>query len=505
MKPENKCLYLGDCLDILQNWYSNGYKEFIDLICIDPPFNSNRNYNIILTPDTTTTEEAFKDTWSNVAYLDQLDLLSKISPLLYNFLQLLDKTSISKSIIAYLTIMGIRCWYIREMLKQTGSFYYHCDPTMSHYIKILLDIIFGRENFRNEIIWKRSTNSGAMKYVSDSFGKNHDVILFYTKSSTYIYNQQFIPFTEEYIKKNFRFDDFDGKGPYQWAPLVRPSTEKIEKLKQENKFWEAGDGNKSKYHGYKVYLSDRKGTAIGSIWDDIQPITATSKERLGYPTQKPVKLFERIISTSSNPNDLVVDFFMGGGTTIEAAEKLNRTWIGIDINTRAIQETRERIEKLRLKLKENFFIYGIPKSSKELRSFVEQNIFGKDKNSKFSFEDVIIKYYLNDVRGNEKKVGDHSIDGRFIFDYDNKKRMGLVQVTVSGNLSHLKSSCAELGKGSGELLIYITFEDKVNDNLRREAKTYGKIGGVDKVQILTVEDLIDKGKYFDIPRDIQLI
>ena len=227
----------------------------------------------------------------------------------------------------------------------------------------------------------------------------------------------------------------------------------------------------------------------------------TAKERLGYPTQKPEKLMERIISSGSNPGDLVVDFYLGGGTTIAVAEKLDRQWIGVDINPRAIEISEQRVKDLGKQLKKDFIVSGIPKSSKELRKLIEDNIYGKDKNSKFALEDIVCKYYLKNVVGNEKKVGDDSIDGRFTFDFKNEKHSGIVQVTTSGNKTHLKNSCAVMDLEGHSMLVYVTFEDKITDPLIDLAKRYKKIGGVDRVQLLSLEDLIDKGKQFDLPKD----
>ena len=198
---------------------------------------------------------------------------------------------------------------------------------------------------------------------------------------------------------------------------------------------------------------------------------------------------------------------MGGGTTIAVANKLNRKFIGSDINYRSLQITQKRLEDLNKQVKNDFFIYGIPRSSKELRKLVDDNVIGKEKNSKFELEDITIKYYLRDhnVIGNKKKVGDNSIDGYFMFSYNNKQRRGLVQVTAGAGINHLKSFCSEIGKGTGELGIYISFEDRITPGMRREVKSYGKLGHVDKIQILSFEDLIDNNKSFEKPETLLTI
>ena len=461
----SKCinsLYLADCLDLMKNWYNKGSVNFIDLIYIDPPFNSNRNYNVLFNSDMS--EEAFKDTWSSVSYLDEVESIGAIAPKLYDILKLLEITGLPKSYISYLTKMGIRCWFMKEMLKDTGSLYFHCDPTMSHYVKMMLDGIFGIDNFRNEIVW--SYKSGGVP--KDRFAKKHDVILYYTKLTS----------------KNFN-------------------------LQKERTYKYNGIGKSS----LQEYFKDEKGDEYclvcqTDVFNDIGIISTHNKtERLGYPTQKPEKLLERIILASSNEGDVVADFFMGGGTTIAVANKLNRKFIGSDINYRSLQITQKRLEDLNKQVKNDFFIYGIPRSSKELRKLVDDNVIGKEKNSKFELEDITIKYYLRDhnVIGNKKKVGDNSIDGYFMFSYNNKQRRGLVQVTAGAGINHLKSFCSEIGKGTGELGIYISFEDRITPGMRREVKSYGKLGHVDKIQILSFEDLIDNNKSFEKPTDLLIV
>ena len=454
---QNKSLNLADCLDILVELYKSGKREFIDLIYIDPPFNSNRNYNIPFEGGELS-EKAFVDTWSRIGYLDQLDMVSKLHPRLYKFLVSLDQTDIPKSYITYLTVMGVRVFYMREMLKPTGSFYYHCDPTASHYVKMMLDMIFGMENFKNEIIWQYFMGGKSKNF----WGSKHDVILFYTKTRNYTFN----------VQKVKRYLDF--------VPSLKDSSKNAEVGKDDI--------------GYYSIVS------CPDVWP-IKSVFNMSKEWLSYPTQKPEKLLERIILASSNPKDLVVDFYLGGGTTVAVSERLDRNWIGIDINPRAIEISEKRLIDLGQKLKKDFIVSGIPKSSKELRKLIEANVYGKDKNSRFALEDIVCKYYLKNVVGNDKKVGDDSIDGRFMFDFEGNKCSGIVQVTVSGNKTHLKNSCETMSREGHQMLVYVTFEDKITGPLIELAKKYKKIGGVDVVQLLSLEDLIDKGKQFDLPKD----
>lgn len=463
---DNKFLHLADNLDLLKFWYKSEKKAFINLIYIDGPFNSKRNYNILF--DSELNEQAFIDTWSSITYLDELRDISLLNNDLYNYLNFLNNTKeLSKSYVSYLTNMAIRCWYMREMLKETGSFYYHCDPTMSHYVKQVLDCIFGIDNYRNEIIWSYNTRTMSTKW----FAKKHDTIFLYSKS------------------ENYKFNCDDVRIPHLPESVV-----------QYYKVDKDGRRYKPQSNGEKTYLNE-KGQPCGSVWP-IQILGSRDKERLGYPTQKPEKLLERIIKASSDPGDLVADFFMGGGTTIAVAEKLNRNWVGVDINYRALQLTKERLENMGKKIKQDFFIFGIPNSSKDLRKLIDDKTLGI-KESTFAFEDVIIRYYLKGVTGNAKQVGDGSIDGRFTFEYNNKKCKGIVQVTIGSNMMRLKSFCSEISKGTGDLGVYITFSDKFGMTKKREIKSYGKIGDVDKIQFLSVEDLIDNQKSFQLPTGVK--
>ena len=450
-------LYLADNLKLMKDYLNQGKKEIVDLIYIDPPFNSKRNYNIVFNTESNATEQAFTDIWSNVSYLDELEEINTINPNLYSFLKNLESTGLQKSMLSYLTAMGIRLYYMRLLLKDTGSIYYHCDPTASHYIKIVMDYVFGHKNFRNEIIWHYPSMSAAKKH----YPKKNDTILWYSKTKDYVFNGDAV------------------REPYD------------EKTTKRYK-------NKVEFPGGYIAKPNKLGRLPYSMWQ-IPPIRNVSKERLGYPTQKPEALLERIIKASSNPGDLVMDFYNGGGTTGAVCSKLDRNYLGCDINYRAIQITKNRLETLGHVLKKDLIIYGIPSTANELKKLVKENILGTNKNSRFDLEEVTTRYYLNNVIGNDVKVGDNSIDGTFGFEYNGEKLKGLVQVTSGSNKNHLKSFCSEIGKGTGDLGVYICFEEDVTSGFIREVKGYGKLGNVDRIQILTFEQLIDQNKQYDLP------
>lgn len=456
-------MWLADNLDLLKTQIK---PNSIDLIYIDPPFNSKRNYNMIFDSATNTSEQAFSDIWSNIGYLEELDQINAINPDLYAYLKMLEKALEGKNTgaLSYLTNMAIRCWYMRRALKDTGSFYYHCDPTMSHYIKIMLDYIFGQENFRNEVVWCYNTSGKSKR----TYPHKHDTLFLYSKTGNYTFNEQRL--------------DAEGKN-----------------LSRYNKVDEDGNHYYMRSGKYKVVY---QGTIpVNDYWVDLPALTNNQAERLGYPTQKPEALLERIIKASSNPGDTVADFYLGGGTTAAVAYRLERDFIGCDINYRAIQISRERLEKLGAILKKNLIIRGIPNSAAELREMVKENVVGTEKNSRFELEEIVVRYYLKNVVGNQSKVNDNSIDGRFGFTFQGQQMQGIVQVTCGSNKNHFKAFCSEVGKGTGAMGVYITFQDCITDGFVKEAKGYGKIGNVDKVQILSLEELIDRKIQYDLPTE----
>src|ERR1039458_798708 len=261
---------------------------------------------------------------------------------------------------AYLMMMSPRLVELKRVLKPTGSLYLHCDPTASHYLKLLLDAIFGGQNFRNEITWKRSHAHSDSKQGRKGFGNVADIILYYSKSEAYLFNTQYLEYSQEYIDKYYRYRDADGRrywldnltGPggaakgnpsYEVMGVTRHwrySKERMQKLISEGRVIQTKPGNVPQY---KRYLDEMPGVPLQNIWTDISPINMMAKERLGYPTQKPVALLERIINASSNPGDFVLDPFCGCGTTIDAAEKSGREWIGIDITQIAMTTIKKRL------------------------------------------------------------------------------------------------------------------------------------------------------------------
>ena len=347
IKP--KTIFTGDNLPIMRGMNS----ESVDLIYLDPPFNSNANYAAPIGSEAAGAE--FKDTWTlndvNVAWLD---LIETKHPVLNRVIH----AAMTDSDKSYLIYMAIRLIEMHRILKPTGSIYLHCDPTMSHYLKLVMDSIFGEKQFRNEIVWQR-TNAHNLK--AKYFSKTHDVLLFYSKDKDYTWNTQYTDYSQAQLSR-YKKDETGrlytgrdltvssgGNRNFQWRGSRPPSNrswgaslEQLEKWYTEGRILLKKDGT-PRLDGLKVYLDELPGKQIPAIWTDIQRIGNTSKERLGYPTQKPLALLERIIKASSDEGDTVFDPFCGCATTLVAADRLQREWIGIDISTKAAELIVERI------------------------------------------------------------------------------------------------------------------------------------------------------------------
>lgn len=516
-------LYFGDCLDVLKELKRENSKPFIDLIYIDPPFNSKRNYNVLFESmdmkDANAQKQAFADTWSNYSYIDELNEISLLHKDLYDVLNLFHNLkSISDSAVAYLTTIAIRVWYMHKLLKGSGSFYLHCDQTMSHYLKFICDIIFNEKNFKNNITWKRAhTIKGNFGQGKKSFDINADEILFYSKSDKSIFNPSFQEYTEEYISKFYRYTEKDGRryrlismigpgGAAKGNPLYevmgikkywRYSEKKMKEFIEQGLIIQTAPGTVPQK---KQYLETGKGVSVQNIWDDIHALSASSLERLGYPTQKPEALLERIIKASSNEGDLVADFFCGCGTTIAAAQNLNRKWLGADISHLAIRLIKKRlVQTYGLGIEHNIKLHGLPKdvaSAKELAQNVEGGRIG--------FQDWVIEVLLNGVV-NEKKTADGGFDGYLTFNTHAGKQFALIE-TKSGKLTvkNLREFVHVIDKQKAALGIFVCFEENVTKEMTKTAKEAGhiKIANIefptDRIQILTIEELM-RGKQPILP------
>ena len=345
----NRTVWTGDNLDILRGMNS----ESVDLIYLDPPFNSNRNYAAPV--GSKAAGAAFKDTWTlsdlDVAWMG---LIADEQPAMYQVLPAAGLTH-GKGMQSYLCMMGVRLLEMRRVLKETGSIYLHCDPTASHYLKLLMDAVFGAGHFQADITWKRTTAHND----STRYGNNTDTLLFCTKGEHWTWHPQFQDYNDKY-KSRFRFRDPDGRawaddnltakglsgGGYEYEykgarSLWRVPPETMQRLDSEGRLHFTKTGGIRR----KRYLDEMKGRPSQSLWDDIDPINSQAVERIEYPTQKPLALLERIIKASSNEGDMVLDPFCGCATACVAAENLGRQWVGIDLSEKAVELVNMRLQQ----------------------------------------------------------------------------------------------------------------------------------------------------------------
>ena len=381
--PDN-VLYYGDNLDILRRHVAD---ESVDLVYLDPPFNSNATYNVLFAEQhgerAASQIRAFEDTWTwdytaEWSYRQTVEAGGQVSKALQAFHTLLGPSNM----LAYLAMMAPRLVELRRVLKPTGSIYLHCDPTASHYLKLLMDAVFGPANYTNEISWKRTTTKGDYKQGATNWPRVRDVLLHYQRDTKAgpVFHQPFAAYDPEYVESKYPYTDSEGRRyglwditapgsgsrghpQYEFMGVVRYwryNKEKMEGLLASGRIVQPGKG---KVPRYKRYLDEMPGVALGDSWDDIPPINSQAKERLGYPTQKPEALLERIIAASSNEADVVLDPFCGCGTATAAAQKLGRHWVGIDVTHLAITLIKARLrDAFNLEAGKDYTVLGEPVS-----------------------------------------------------------------------------------------------------------------------------------------------
>ena len=520
-------LYYGDNLDILRRYVAG---ESVDLVYLDPPFNSARNYNVLFgrhdthdVADDAAQIQAFGDTWvwtpttdEQYASLMAGEVPPRVADAVGAFRTLLGENDA----MAYLVNMAPRLVEMHRVLKQTGSLYLHCDPTMSHYLKVLLDGIFGPQFFRNELIWKRtSSHSSAKKYAPV-----HDVILYYSKSKKLTWNTPRTGYDEEYLDKYYHFDDGDGR-LYWRADLCAAGTrngrsgvpwhgldptakgmhwkfavETLDDLDKEGRIYWAKGGQG--WPQYKRYRDELKGLVVSDIWTDIDHINPVAAERLGYPTQKPIALMERILEASSNPGDVVLDPFCGCGTTVDAAQRLGRTWLGIDVTYIAIDLIAKRLKHIYGDtITDQYDIEGIPRD--------RAGAFALFTQSPFDFERWAVS--LINAQPNEKQVGDKGIDGVARFPIDAKGGLGRILVSVKGGKTigpqFVRDLLGTVETQKAQMGVLITMAEPTRGILDavNHAGTYTLPVFNDqtfpKVQIITVAQLL-KGERPKMPQTI---
>jgi DNA modification methylase len=537
-------LYYGDNLDIMQQMP----KGCVDLIYLDPPFKSNKDYNLLYRTMTgkpvPEQAEAFCDTWEMDAEKEKLirtlPILMKkhgIDDYYIEFWRLMMSALryTQPHLLAYLVYMVQRLLYMKELLRPTGSIYMHCDPTASHYIKVMMDGIFGHNNFRNEIIWRRTGAHGRAK----RWGPIHDTLLFYTKTKNYTWNRIFEQYDESYLNNFYRFEDEHGR--YRLVTLDGPGPREGD----SGKPWRGVDPTLKKRHWelppdralpdwfefppgyskmsiqerldvldaagliywppkgivpqYKRYLNVSEGNPIQDIISDIRPVGSQAKERLGYPTQKPIALLERIIRASSNEGDIVFDPFCGCGTTIYAAIRTGRKWIGCDIAILAVRLIKEILSGNDYRLVEgiHFEIDGIPVSVEQAEILFQKN--------PFQFQ----HWAVERVGGfpMHKKVADKGIDGRIYFE----TRDGLKDMVLSvkgGNIrpEDIRGLRGVLEREPNAVLAGFISLREPTKAMREEAARansfeYNDVS-FERIQLLTIREILEKKKEFHTPSKV---
>ncbi len=500
-------LFYGDNLNILRDYIPD---KSIDLIYLDPPFNSNRNYNVLFKDESGQDSEAqitaFEDTWHwNQAAEDTYsELIHNAPEQVSRMISALRDFIGANQMTAYLVMMTARLIELHSVLKNTGSLYLHCDPTASHYLKIVLDAIFGVQNFRNEIVWKRMNPSGFKGKTS--IGKGHDIIFLYSKTENFIYNSIYLPYSDEYISQRFHHIEEETGRHFKDSFLGTATTaETIEKLKAENKIYYTKQGGMR----LKIYIDEAPGIPIDDVWNDITPINSQAQERLGYPTQKPLALMERIIQASSNEGDWILDPFAGCGTTIAAAEKLNRKWIGIDITHLAISILKYRLRDMQqdvdaVKIGKNYQVIGEPKD------LSGANRLAQDDRYQFQWwaNGLVEAKPSGGQEGSRsgKKGADKGIDGiiNFIDDDSGKAKRVIVQVkSGKAGAKDIRDLVGTLDREKASVGIFITLENPTKPMIQEAVSaghylSEGWNKQYPKIQILSIEQLLEGAK-IDMP------
>jgi len=513
--PSNT-LYYGDNLEVMRKHLPD---ECIDLVYLDPPFNSNRDYNLLFREQSGEPAQgqikAFTDSWqwSERAYDE---FCQTCPPALVELVQGFVRTLGRNDLTAYLVMMAPRLVELHRVLKPTGSLYLHCDYLASSYLRVMLDVVFGAKNFRNEIVWKRTS---AHANVGKRYGVITDTILFYTKTQNYKWNMLYAPYSEEHIQNTYRYIE-EGTGRryalrdltasmqrassgqlYEWKGIRPPASrcwaytrDQMERFESERRIVYSSKG----YPRLKVYLDEMPGVPLQNLWTDLPPISSHSAERLGYPTQKPLALLERILQASSNEGDTILDPFCGCGTAIVAAHKLDRRWIGIDITHLAIALIKYRLSDMfDLKEGKDYRVVGEPTSVEDARALAQHD---RDEFQKWAIGLIPRARPYQDKKGK-----DTGIDGVLFFKDDlNDPKRALIQVK-SGKVSvkDVRDFRGVLEREGATLGLFVSLEPPTRDMVR-EAERAGfyttPLGNlrIPRLQVRTVEELLG-GKGFEIP------
>ncbi|CAN5826768.1 site-specific DNA-methyltransferase [soil metagenome] len=502
-------LYYGDNLDVLRRHIGD---ESVDLVYLDPPFNSAQDYNVLFEErdgsQASAQIMAFEDTWkwdmaSARAYQEVVESGGSASRALQAFRGFIGENDM----LAYLSMMAPRLIELHRVLKSQGSIFLHCDPTASHYLKMLLDAVFGPEHFRNEIIWKRTSGHSDAR----RFGRVHDVILYYTKGEL-TWNQLYQPYEPAYVEQYYRYKDEDGRRfmsgdlgtsglqgggyAYEWRGVTREwrvSEKRMQELDKAGRIFYTRNG----FPRMKRYLDEMPGLPAQDVWSDIEALRSWHAERLGYPTQKPEALLDRIIEASSKKGDVVLDPFCGCGTTIASAQKLEREWTGIDITHLAINLIKHRLRNTYGPgIEAEYEVIGEPVSIEGAEQLAAQD--------PYQFQWWALG--LVGARPVEQKKGaDRGIDGRLYFHDEGAsgKTKQIILSVKAGKTGpdHIRDLRGVLGREDAAIGVLISMQEPTQP-MKKEIASAGFYespwGKHPKLQILTIQDLLN-GKKIDYP------
>jgi DNA modification methylase len=502
-------------LDVLRRHVAD---ESVDIVYADPPFKSDQNYNVLFKERdgqrAASQIRAFEDTWTwdqedEAVYSELVTQGGRVADALEAFRKFVGPCDM----LSYLVMMAPRLIECRRVMKKTGSMYLHCDQTMSHYLKVLMDAIFGPANYRNEIDWIRTN---AHNFKSRYYPRVCDILLFYTKSDTYTWHDQFQPYSPEQLKR-YKVEESTGRQytgqdltlmgtsparQFEWRGSRPPSNrawgysqEKLEELWLQGRILKKQNGA-PRLDGLKVYLDEMPGKTVTAVWDDVARIGNTSGERLGYPTQKPEALLERIVQASSNEGDTVLDPFCGCGTAVVVAQKFKRQWIGIDITHLAITLMKQRLKDT-FGDSVAFKVVGEPVSVPDAAALAASDPY------QFQWWSLGL-VGARPVEG--KKGADKGIDGKIVFQGEGVGKFESVIISVKAGgvtVSQLRDLCHVVDREKACIGVFISMQE-TTEPMRMEAVTAGFYESqawgkkYPKIQLFTVAELL-AGKQIDMP------
>ena len=514
-------LYYGDNLAVLREHVAD---ESVDLVYLDPPFNSNASYNVLFRErsgeESPAQIQAFTDTWEWTQETEltfERDIIgnpavpSAVKDMITAFRQFIGRNAM----MAYLVMMAPRLVELRRVLKPTGSIYLHCDPTASHYLKLLMDAVFGTTNFRNEIVWRRANAHNDPK----RFGRISDTILYYTKSGSATWITQHTPYREEYYDSHFSVDA-DGRY-YRTVPLDAPrhgegSTnllyEWFGKWPAPTRTWAVRRETMEQYERDGLlrytrtgtptlvkYADEMPGVPLQNIWGDIPPVNPQARERLGYPTQKPEALLERIVRASSNEGDVVLDPFCGCGTAVVAAHKLGRQWLGIDITHLAVALMKNRLKTaFDLDAGQDYEVIGEPQDEGSARALWEQD--------PYQFQFWAVSLLEAQPQSEQRRGADRGVDGMLYFIDGQRRTPQKTVIQVKGgrvSSPQVRDLVGVVEREKAAIGLFISLEPPTRD-MRQEAAAAGFYHSdlwardFPKIQLRTVGEMLS-GQGFELP------